>query len=94
VNFYNSQEVVNMLSAPPFAFNRVGAVQAVIEDNDKIKLVGTKQQVDEAVHSLTHPKSSHAKYFARHKTFFQAQPSIMEDKGHSAIMQIGSRRKW
>ena len=83
-----------MLSAPPFAFNRPGTAQVIPETNDSIKIFGAGHLVEEAVRSLTDPKSTHRKYFARHKTFFQADEMIAEEVGHSVILHIGSRRKW
>lgn len=94
MNFYNSKEIVSMLSAPPFSFNRPGTVQVVVESNESVKLIGAGEYVEEAVRSLTDPKSSHMKYFARHKTFFKASKIVAESTGHSAILLIGSRRKW
>ena len=50
--------------------------------------------VDDAVRSLTDPRSTHSRHFKRHNTFFQAEKMVSEDVGHSTILQIGSRRKW
>jgi hypothetical protein len=86
MNFYNSKEVVSMLSAPPFSYNRPGTVQVVVEDANNIRFIGAEMYIDEAVRALTDPKSSHTRYFARHNTFFK-------NKG-KGVLEIGSRRKW
>ena len=94
MNFYNAKEIVDILQAPPFAFNTPGAATVVVDSNDKIKILGAGGTVDDAVRSLTDPRSSHVRHFARHKTFFQAEKMVSEEVGHSTILQIGSRRKW
>ena len=94
MNFYNAKELVAVLTAPPFAFNTPGAAKVVVEGNEHIKIFGSASLVEDAVRSLTDPRSTHARHFSRHKTFFQPEKMMKEETGHSVVLAIGSRRKW